>query len=782
MEVTLLGRFEVHVNGVAVPERRWRGRRAPSLVKLLALGPGHRLHREQVIDALWPALSVAAATPRLHKTVHLTRAALGDHGALGTANERIELWPTAEVVVDLDRFEALASTARTSCEPQDLRDAINAYRGDLLPDDVYEPWASAARERLRVQYGELLRLAEQWEQLIALDPTDEVAHLHIARRLVDRRDRAGALRQLDHLTNALQRELDIEPSEATQRLREEVLALPIDVSAASTVVPHVAMPVPLTPLVGRRRELTELIAALDAERLVTVTGPGGAGKTRLALAAIERCLEERGTDVVFVDLARVTEPALVDAAVADAAAVPEQAGADRLDTVVVALADRPTVLLVDNCEHVQNAARVWIERLLVRCPTIRILATSRVRLMLPFERVVAVSGLSLTGAPGHSDAATLFAQRMVAAGADPPADEAQWAIVDDICGQLDGLALAIELAAGRVPGFGLTGLARTLHDELDVLAVGSRDAHRHRSLATAIGWSYDLLANHEQTVLRAAAVFVTPFDLHSVCAVTGSPSASIRALLAHLVDWHLVTLLPEGGRYRMLETIRQHAATIAASLGELDALRTAHIAWCHAALDDLLARQPSGSHWRDDADSVFAETHAALSWATTSPGTDESLAVVAERFADALFQRGRLGEAQRRYVQAAEACHDATDRIRLLRLAAGAAAASNVGDDAAALLERSAAVATDAGRAEEAAEDLARVAALQRRAVGIMAHPFSLEQIDAVLARADPSVPAGSGRRLRSPPPRAGRPDRGVVTRPPPMRSPSPKEPAQPFW
>ena len=290
MEVTLLGRFEVHVNGVAVPEQRWRGRRAPSLVKLLALGPGHRLHREQVIDALWPALSVAEATPRLHKTVHLARAALGDHGALGTANERIELWPTAEVVVDLDRFEALASTARTSCEPQDLRDAINAYRGDLLPDDVYEPWASAARERLRVQYGELLRLAERWEQLIALDPTDEVAHLHIARRLVNRRDRAGALRQLDHLTNALQRELDIEPSEAAQRLREEVLALPIDVSAASTVVPHVAMPVPLTPLVGRRRELTELIAALDAERLVTVTGPGGAGKTRLALAAIERCL------------------------------------------------------------------------------------------------------------------------------------------------------------------------------------------------------------------------------------------------------------------------------------------------------------------------------------------------------------------------------------------------------------------------------------------------------------------------------------------------------------
>src|SRR5215216_2677860 len=231
VDVTLLGRFEVQVDGVAVPERRWR----------------RRLHREQVIDALWPALSVAAATPRLHKAVHLARAALGDRGALVTANERIELWPTADVVIDVDRFEALASTARTSCGPHELREAIDAYTGELLPDDVYEPWASAARERLRVQYGELLRLAERWEQLIALDPTDEVAHLHIVRRLVDRRDRAGALRQLDHLTSALQRELDIEPSVAAQRLRDEVLALPVDASAPSPVVPHVAMPVPLTP-------------------------------------------------------------------------------------------------------------------------------------------------------------------------------------------------------------------------------------------------------------------------------------------------------------------------------------------------------------------------------------------------------------------------------------------------------------------------------------------------------------------------------------------------------
>ena len=738
VDVTLLGRFEVHVDGVAVPERRWGGRRGPGVVKLLALGPGHRLHREQVIDALWPTLSLAAATPRLHKAVHLARAALGDHGALVTANERIELWPSADVVIDVDHFEALASTARMSCGPQELREAIDAYTGELLPDDVYESWTSAARERLRVQYGELLRLAERWEQLIALDPTDEVAHLHIVGRLVARRDRAGALRQLDHLTSALQRELDIEPSVAAQRLRDEVLALPIDASAPSAVVPHGAMPVPLTPLVGRMRELTELTAALDAQRLVTVTGPGGAGKTRLALAAIERWVAEHGTDVVFVDLARVTESTFVDAAVADAAAVPEQAGVDRLDTVVVALADRPTVLLVDNCEHVQNAARVCIERLLVRCPSIRILATSRMRLMLPSEHVVAVSGLSLTGPAGHSDASTLFAQRMVAAGADPPADEAQWALVDDICGQLDGLALAIELAAGRVPGFGLAGLARTLHDQLDVLAIGSRDAHRHRSLATAIGWSYDLLEAHEQAVLRAAAVFVTPFDLDGVCAVTGSPPpSSIRQILAHLVDWHLVTLLPDGsGRYRILETIRQHAATITASMGELEGLHAAHIAWCHAALDDLLARQPGGSRWRDDADGVFAETHAALSWATTDPGTAASVAVVAERFADALFQRGRLGEAQRRYVQAAEACGDATERSRLLRLAAGASAARNVGDDAAALLERSAAVATDAGHDDEAAEDLARVAALQRRAVGIMGHPFTGEQVDAVLARA----------------------------------------------
>ena len=744
VKVTLFGRFEVDVDGWTVPEARWGGRRGPALVKLLALAPGHRLHREQVIDALWPDLSVAAASPRLHKSVHLVRAALGNHEALITASERIELWPTADVVVDAERFEELASKARTSPDQQGLSDAIDAYTGELLPDDVYESWTSADRDRLRVQYGELLRLAERWEQLIALDPTDEVAHLHIVRRLVDRRDRAGALRQLDHLASALQRELEVEPSEAAQLLREEVLALPIDASRPSTVVKSIAMPVALTPLVGRASELEDLTAALDGHRLVTVTGPGGIGKTRLALAATERWLVDHDADAVFVDLARITESTLVESAVAEAAAVPEQAGMDRLDTVAVALAETPTVMLIDNCEHVQDAARVCIERLLVRCPSIRILATSRLRLMLPFERVFVVSGLSRTGPPGGSDASTLFAQRMVAAGADPPADDSEWTLVDDICGQLDGSALAIELAAGRVPGFGLHGLARTLHDRLDVLSVGSRDAHRHRSLATAIGWSYDLLDEDERAVLRAAAVFVTPFDLDGVAAISSRAPSSISSLVANLVDWHLVTVF-SAGRVRILETIRQFAATISESIGELEGLHVAHLAWCQARLEDLLARDPGTPEWRDLADGVFAETHTALSWASHAEDPRMSVATVGERFADALFQRGRLGEAQRHYVQAAEACRDSRQQQRLFRLAAGAAATRNVGDDATALLERSAAVAVDAGWNDEAATDLARVAALQRRADGIMGRPRTHEQVDGVLDRARSLSAGGAG-------------------------------------
>ena len=296
---------------------------------------------------------------------------------------------------------------------------------------------------------------------------------------------------------------------------------------------------------------------------------------------------------------------------------------------------------------------------------------------------------------------------------------------------------AIELAAGRVPGFGLEGLVDALDRSVDVLEVGHRSADRHRSMAAAIGWSYDQLGADEQAVLRAGAVFSTPFHLEALVAVIQRPPGSVAAALSRLVDWNLIELRPGvPTQYRILETIRQHADAVSGALEESQQLHRAHLDWCRSTLAALAHRQPHDDDWCGDVDLISAETGGALAWAIDHTGCDASAAALAEVLADVLFDRGRPGETQRRYELAASWTPGPIEQRRLLRLAAGAATARNVGDDAVALFDRSAAVALGDGDHDAAAQDLAQAAGLQYRAVGIMAHPARVATIDGVLDRA----------------------------------------------
>jgi predicted ATPase len=238
--------------------------------------------------------------------------------------------------------------------------------------------------------------------------------------------------------------------------------------------------------------LEVLRSAVFAHRLVVATGPGGVGKTRLALAAADSLSTSFGDGCVFVDLVRVVQASAVVDAVADACGALERAGATREQALIAALVDRELLLVVDNCEHVRDVARMTIERLLRECPGVRVLATSRLRLMLPFERVVPVNGLSLMKDGGPSDAVTLFVDRMTAAGAHVPTHEADVEVVRRICEGLDGMALSIELAAARAPSLGLAGLLSALSSNLQILSVGSRTDDRHRSLRAAIDWYEEL--------------------------------------------------------------------------------------------------------------------------------------------------------------------------------------------------------------------------------------------------------------------------------------------------
>ncbi len=504
------------------------------------------------------------------------------------------------------------------------------------------------------------------------------------------------------------------------------------------------LPVPLTAFVGRRAELEQLVEAVRANRLVVTAGPGGAGKTRLALEAAHALAPDFSDGCIFVDLVKVSEPSMVMGVVADACDAPERAGATREATLIATLADRECLMIVDNCEHVQDAARTVIERLLVGCSSLRVLATSRLRLMLPFERVIAIGGLSLDAPDGRSDAATLFVDRMTAAGGLPPTDQAELVVVGQICTALDGMALAIELAAARAPSLGLAGLAAALSERLPILTIGSRSDDRHRSLRAAIDWSYDLLEAPVQEALRATAVFAGAFDANALSEVVGRPLPLVLQRLANLVDWNLVSLdTSSPGRHRLLETIRQYVVDLDAFEAEEPTLRANHLAWCEHRITDLL-EHTTGDEWYADADAVLVEARAALAHHIAVPTNGDDGARFAGLWGDLAFQRGSPGEAQRCYQLAAERVAAGMERGAWLRLAAGAASARNVGADTVDLLLQSAQLAVEAGQPDQAATDFAAAAALQLRADGIIDRVVTLDQVSEHLGAARTASAGGA--------------------------------------
>jgi DNA-binding SARP family transcriptional activator/tetratricopeptide (TPR) repeat protein len=296
VEIDLLGGFAVRVEGRPIPANEWRRRRAASLVKLLALAPRRTLHREQVIDALWPDTAIDDAGPRLHKAAHFARRTLGDSSALVLSGDTVSLFPGACVVVDVDEFErsakqAIAALDRDPEECAAAAAAADRWAGELLPDDPYEEWLEVPRDRLRELHQELLRRSGRWNELAMADPADEQANLARARQLADSGNRGAALRQLERLERALRRELGVSPGPAVASLRAELLA-----SDA-----HETQRRPARVLFGRDAELRRIdrliVAASAGEgRTLFVSGPAGIGKTAV-LRWLDRRAEGRGLRV-----------------------------------------------------------------------------------------------------------------------------------------------------------------------------------------------------------------------------------------------------------------------------------------------------------------------------------------------------------------------------------------------------------------------------------------------------------------------------------------------------
>jgi DNA-binding SARP family transcriptional activator/tetratricopeptide (TPR) repeat protein len=323
VRITLLGGFEVIAAGTAIPAANWRRRHAAALVKALALVPGRRLHREQLIDTLWPELAVDEAAPRLHKAAHYARRALQHPESVVLAGEMVALLPDADVDIDASTFQAAAEAALAARDPAAAGAAADRYRGDLLPEDPYESWAQGARDRLRTLYLEVLRLAGRWEVLTAVDPADERAHLELIAALARRGDRRAALRQFERLERALRSELGVAPSRSAERLRQRLLAAgPADpagpatdgaVSPAALEPGHAAQGTAIVSapleLVGRDRErerLERLVNEMSTGhgRTLFVAGPAGIGKTAV-LAWLERTCTAKGIRIGSATAAQI---------------------------------------------------------------------------------------------------------------------------------------------------------------------------------------------------------------------------------------------------------------------------------------------------------------------------------------------------------------------------------------------------------------------------------------------------------------------------------------------
>lgn len=615
VDVNLLGGFSVAVDGRPVAAEAWTRRNATSLVKLLALRPGHRLPREQLIDLLWPDLMLDQAAPRLHKAAHQARTALGVQGAVVLAGDAVALLPDAVVVVDAERFD------QASGDPASVEEAIELYRGDLLPDDVYESWAGVERQRLRISYLSLLRAAGRWQDLVAAEPLDEEAHLRLVQQYVDDGDRGQALRHLDAMTQLWREQLGLELGREARALRAHVEAMsPI---TAARLVPNrsaTRVPRPATHTVGRDRDVASVLELLDQHALVTLLGIGGVGKTRLAAEVAHHYVEATSRRACYVDLTKVDDPALVAELAVRELGIRAGENQNVEQMLEEALHRQSLLLVLDNFEHVVDAADL-VGEMVQWSPDLRVLVTSRARLRVAGEHVFEVHPLPVereAGAYGLPHAVALFEQ--VATGVDPHFELAPHLVdVTAICASVDGLPLAIEIAGGHLRTLSPSLLRERLTSRLGSATSAGRDLpDRQQTIPATIDWSLQLLGPKEQRLFARMSVFQGAVPLDAVDAVCDD--GDVVDPLSVLVDHSLVRRTAgrrREPRFGMLVLVRQHAAHQLDD-EERSAARDAHAAHLAAYVEDLYARRwtDAADRWLDDITEMLQEVRAAHDWAS----------------------------------------------------------------------------------------------------------------------------------------------------------------------
>jgi len=685
VRVRMLGGFSVRVGSRTIRQGEWRLKNAAALVKLLALAPGHRLHREQAMDRLWPHLGKSAASNNLRRTLHAARRVLDPaDGARYMASEEgwLALCPAGTLWVDVEEFEQAAATARREREPAAYRTALALYAGELLPADRYEEWMESRRQELRrLNVALLVELAATYEErgeqepaiealgrATAEEPAREEAHAALMRLYARSGRQDEALGQYERLEDALSRELGARPNASIRALQEEILsgafaeegrdqgALPEEPAGLGR---H-NLPAPRTSFVGRRKEMIEVKRALAMTRLLTLTGAGGSGKTRLALEVARDLVGAYPDGVWLVELASLSEDELVPKAVAEAVGIPEMPGRPITDALVQSMHDKERLLIVDNCEHLVEPAARLVDVLLDACPRLRVLATSREPLDVAGELNWPVPSLSVPdGLPSTVEeveayeAARLFAARAYYRRRDFAVTPGNASDVAKICRGLDGIPLAIELAAARVGSLSVGQIAHRLDDSLLLLTGGNRTAaSRHRTLRGALDWSFELLSEDEKKLFCRLSVFAGGWTLGAAEAVGKEGSFEedgVLDQLSGLVEKSLVVVKggDEGGaRHRMLEPVRQYALAQLEASGGVEAARRRHAMW-YLALAEAAEPELVGAEqeiWFRRLETEHNNLRAALRWCLDAGEPEFGLRLAGTLGREFWRVRGRLRE------------------------------------------------------------------------------------------------------------------------------------------
>jgi predicted ATPase/DNA-binding SARP family transcriptional activator len=671
LRVRSLGRLEVWRGSTDLHVETWRPRTATALFACLLGAAGHRLRREELAERLWPEEQPGAGLRNLRGAIYHLRRQLGQRGAREGyllqegAFLRLDPAPGGEAAddwLDAPAFERAAAGALARRDPDACRTALARYTGDYLPEEPYAEWAAATRETLARHHlalllhlaalcraaGEVGEAERRLRAALAVDPCHEEAATALMELLAARGRRGEALQVYQKVAAALDRELGLGPQAALEGLRARLLA-EAAAPAAADFAPRLRLPgrasnlpSPLSSFVGRAWELAEVRSVLQGTRLLTLVGPGGCGKSRLAQEATGALLSDYPDGVWLVELAALVDPVLVPQAVAATLGVAE--GADQSLRQVLAdfLAPRELLLLLDNCEHLLEACAALAEHLLQHCPHLRILATSRQALGPAGEVAWLVPALAYPATGTVADAADLsryeavqlFAAR---ARAHRPAfalNDANAGAVARICRQLDGIPLALELAAARLGALSVAEVAGRLGDRFALLSGGSRMAlPRHQTLRATLDWSWELLGEGERRLLRRLTVFAGGWALEAAEAVLGAddglPAGEVLDVLADLVAKSLVQVTEREGqsRYGLLEMVRQYARERLEASGEAATLHDRHLAYYLAVAEQAEPELtgPDQGIWLATLEREHDNLRAALTWARESGAGEAGL-------------------------------------------------------------------------------------------------------------------------------------------------------------